>query len=168
MHRNLFVIYFCIICTNCNEDYLLERSTDRHTEWPVFQSIQLLMQKDIVQNDWVILSSRNGQRRPRLIHKANQTYPIFEDDCQIPNLNLLYNELLGYIENGTFVEVGASGNTPLAHLSPTSSLHSMCLLHRMCTLHQTVVVGQTHSSWPTSGGLDTTSNQFRSMHRSVL
>jgi hypothetical protein len=34
-------------------------------------------------------------------------YPVFKDECQIPDLHEVYTELFGFTQAGTFVEIGA-------------------------------------------------------------
>ena len=81
-------------------------------DWPIFQTVEANLLRSISKSDWVTLSSRADRKRPTgdgLIRCTSCKYPKFEDDCQIPDLNEMYMELFGFVENGTFVEIGASG-----------------------------------------------------------
>jgi hypothetical protein len=92
-----------------NPDY---HKYEEELEWPILEHVEDALWKSISRSDWTILSSKAARKSDRLVPCTSCAYPKFENDCQIPNLNRMYTELFGYIENGTFVEIGASGKLP--------------------------------------------------------
>jgi hypothetical protein len=84
--------------------FLVQISPNGGIDWPVFQSSAA---------DEEEFSSRRPQLQKATAAAATtdlaaeDTYPPFDEDCQIPDLHLAYAELLGFTASGTFVEVGA-------------------------------------------------------------
>ncbi len=76
-------------------------------DWPIFAKVNEHLSS--LHREWVTLPSNQQNSRVDAQKTLRYDYPVFEDDCQIPKLNEIYMQVLGYIENGTFIEVGGSG-----------------------------------------------------------
>ena len=103
--------FFTLACVKSDDGFANSEFGEIFQDWPIFDSIDRLLRRAIVPNDWVTLFSRGDRGRNHLAKSKEHSYPRFEDDCQIPNLHHMYKDILGYVQNGTFVEVGASGDS---------------------------------------------------------
>jgi hypothetical protein len=101
-------------------------------EWPIFKMVDEILQARALANkrEWVTLPLKAQQNDKKYAKKIKRfEYPVFEDDCQIPKLNEMYQQLLGYMENGTFVEVGGSGKLR-ALIFFYAAIKALCLMFR--------------------------------------